>query len=195
MSEFKLTSSYELSGDQPKAVDQLVEGVLRGDRFQTLLGATGTGKTFTRGQRDPTACSAPRWSSPTTRRWRRSSAPSSATSSPRTRSSISSATTITISLKPISRRRIPTSRRIHPSTRRSTGCGTPSTQALLERRDVIIVASVSCIYGLGSPEEYQKTNLPLVRGHSYDRRDMLCAARRTCSSPATTWHSSRGSSG
>src|SRR6059036_351280 len=44
MSEFKLTSSYEMSGDQPKAVDQLVDGVQRGDRFQTLLGATGTGK-------------------------------------------------------------------------------------------------------------------------------------------------------
>src|SRR3984893_687745 len=46
MNEFKLTSDYEMSGDQPKAVDQLVQGVQRGDRFQTLLGATGTGKTF-----------------------------------------------------------------------------------------------------------------------------------------------------
>src|SRR4029079_8740182 len=46
MNEFKLTSSYDMRGDQPKAVDQLVDGVERGDRFQTLLGATGTGKTF-----------------------------------------------------------------------------------------------------------------------------------------------------
>src|SRR5215210_3229619 len=50
MSEFKLTSNYEMSGDQPKAVAQLVEGVHRGDRFQTLLGATGTGKTFAAAQ-------------------------------------------------------------------------------------------------------------------------------------------------
>src|SRR5206468_4623316 len=42
-----------------------------------------------------------------------------------------------------------------------------STQSLLERRDVVIVASVSCIYGLGSPEEYEKTKLPLVCGQSY----------------------------
>jgi excinuclease ABC subunit B len=48
-----------------------------------------------------------------------------------------------------------------------------ATQALLERRDVIIVASVSCIYGLGSPEEYQKATLPLVRGQSYSRREIL----------------------
>src|SRR5205807_8815702 len=48
-----------------------------------------------------------------------------------------------------------------------------STQSLLERRDVVIVASVSCIYGLGSPEEYEKTKLPLVCGQSYDRRDVL----------------------
>jgi len=48
-----------------------------------------------------------------------------------------------------------------------------STQAVLERRDVIVVASVSCIYGLGSPQEYQETVLPLVRGEAYDRKRLL----------------------
>ncbi|HEX9253003.1 MAG TPA: DEAD/DEAH box helicase family protein, partial [Ignavibacteriaceae bacterium] len=47
MKNFELVSSYKPSGDQPEAIKQLVEGVNRGDKFQTLLGVTGSGKTFT----------------------------------------------------------------------------------------------------------------------------------------------------
>ena len=47
MSLFKLKSDFQPSGDQPDAIHQLIEGVHRGDRFQTLLGVTGSGKTFT----------------------------------------------------------------------------------------------------------------------------------------------------
>src|SRR5690554_7860199 len=47
MDEFKLVSGYKPAGDQPKAIKELVEGIKRGEKFQTLLGATGTGKTFT----------------------------------------------------------------------------------------------------------------------------------------------------
>lgn len=47
MSEFQLVSSYQPTGDQPKAIAGLVKSILEGHRFQTLLGATGTGKTFT----------------------------------------------------------------------------------------------------------------------------------------------------
>lgn len=47
MNNFELVSSYKPSGDQPEAIKQLVEGVNRGDKFQTLLGVTGSGKTFT----------------------------------------------------------------------------------------------------------------------------------------------------
>ncbi|MFH1050757.1 MAG: excinuclease ABC subunit UvrB [bacterium] len=47
MSEFQLISSYQPSGDQPKAINELLEGIARGDRYQTLLGVTGSGKTFT----------------------------------------------------------------------------------------------------------------------------------------------------
>ena len=47
MNKFKLVSNYKPSGDQPEAIKQLVEGVNRGDKFQTLLGVTGSGKTFT----------------------------------------------------------------------------------------------------------------------------------------------------
>jgi len=45
--QFQLVSSFELRGDQPRAIDELVAGLERGDRFQTLLGVTGSGKTFT----------------------------------------------------------------------------------------------------------------------------------------------------
>ncbi len=47
MNEFKLVSNYAPAGDQPEAIRQLVEGIKRGDKFQTLLGVTGSGKTFT----------------------------------------------------------------------------------------------------------------------------------------------------
>ncbi|MFA4923462.1 MAG: DEAD/DEAH box helicase family protein, partial [Ignavibacteriaceae bacterium] len=47
MKTFELVSSYQPSGDQPKAIQELVEGINRGDKFQTLLGVTGSGKTFT----------------------------------------------------------------------------------------------------------------------------------------------------
>ena len=47
MSEFRIQAGFGLTGDQPEAVATLTEGVLRGDRYQTLLGATGSGKTFT----------------------------------------------------------------------------------------------------------------------------------------------------
>ena len=46
MPQFDLSSTYEPQGDQPSAISELSEGLARGDRFQTLLGATGTGKTF-----------------------------------------------------------------------------------------------------------------------------------------------------
>jgi excinuclease UvrABC helicase subunit UvrB len=45
--DFKIVSDYEPTGDQPEAIKQLVEGIFRGDKFQTLLGVTGSGKTFT----------------------------------------------------------------------------------------------------------------------------------------------------
>src|SRR6185503_1909061 len=95
--------------------------------------------------------------------WRLSCSRSSGASSPRTRSNTSSATTTTTSPRPTSRRPTRTSRR----KRRST------TRSLFERRDVIIVASVSCIYGLGSPEAYYGMLLPLERSQRISREDIL----------------------
>ena len=73
---------------------------------------------------------------------------------PRMRSSISYLTTITTSQKPMCHRAIPISKKIARSMMRLTSFVTPATSALFERNDVIVVASVSCIYGLGSPKEY-----------------------------------------
>ena len=95
-----------------------------GLRHQVLLGATGTGKTFTAAQASSRRFSGPRWSWPTTRRSPRSCTRSSASSSRRMRSSTSSATTTTTSPRPTCRGPIRTSRRIHPGTTRSIGCGT-----------------------------------------------------------------------
>jgi len=47
MDQFKLVSEYKMMGDQPQAVDQLTEGIMNGEKYQTLLGVTGSGKTFT----------------------------------------------------------------------------------------------------------------------------------------------------
>ena len=47
MNQFELHSNYEPSGDQPRAIKELTDGIIRGDKFQTLLGVTGSGKTFT----------------------------------------------------------------------------------------------------------------------------------------------------
>jgi excinuclease ABC subunit B len=61
-------------------------------------------------------------------------------------------------------RRTPISKKTRPSTTKSIVCATAATSALFERRDVIIVASVSCIYGLGSPEDYLGLTLSLKHG-------------------------------
>ena len=66
-----------------------------------------------------------------------------------------------------------------------------ATQSLLTRRDVVVVASVSCIYGLGTPQEYVDRMCPVRVGDEIDR-DECCAGWSTCSTRATTWRSPRG---
>ena len=65
---FKLHSEYKPTGDQPQAIAELVEGFKKGNQFQTLLGVTGSGKTFT--MANVIAGTSPLWSLPTTRPWR-----------------------------------------------------------------------------------------------------------------------------
>jgi len=169
---FKLVSDFELRGDQPRAIDELVQGLERGDKHQVLLGVTGSGKTFTMAQ------AIVRVNRPTLvmvhnktlaaqlyqefKRFFPENAVEYFVSYydyyqpeayvPATDSYIEKEATIN---DEIDRMRL------------------SATRSLFERRDVIIVASVSCIYGLGSPEAYYGMMLPLERGQRISRDQIL----------------------
>jgi excinuclease ABC subunit B len=169
---FHLVSDFELAGDQPRAIAELTEGLERGDKHQVLLGVTGSGKTFTMAQ------AIARVNRPTLvmvhnktlaaqlfqefRRFFPDNAVEYFVSYydyyqpeayvPATDSYIEKEATIN---DEIDRLRL------------------SATRSLFERRDVIIVASVSCIYGLGSPEAYYGMLLPLERGQRIDREQIL----------------------
>jgi excinuclease ABC subunit B len=168
MAEFKLVSDYRLTGDQPAAVDALSKGLDGGRRDQVLLGVTGSGKTFTVANviarvRRPTLVLAHNktLAAQLYQEFRRLF-PENAVEYfvsyydyyqpeayvPQSDTYIEKEATIN---EEIDRMR-------HSATR-----------ALFERRDVVIVASVSCIYGLGSPEAYHGMMLLLERGMSIDR--------------------------
>src|SRR5712672_1000663 len=169
---FNLVSEFELAGDQPRAIAELVEALERGDSHQVLLGVTGSGKTFTMAQ------AIARVNRPTLvmvhnktlaaqlyqefRRFFPENAVEYFVSYydyyqpeayvPATDSYIEKEATIN---DEIDRMRL------------------SATRSLFERRDVIIVASVSCIYGLGSPEAYYGMLLPLEQGQRIDRDQVL----------------------
>ncbi len=165
---FELVSSFRPSGDQPAAIDALTAGVLRGDDYQTLLGVTGTGKTFAiagvieRIQK-PTLVIAPNKSlAAQLAQEFREFFPNNAVEYfvsyydyyqpeayvPQTDTYIEKDSSINDEIE-----------RLRHS----------ATSALLSRRDVVIVASVSCIYGLGSPQEYEGQLLRVHRGVATDR--------------------------
>jgi len=169
---FELVTDFELRGDQARAIDELAEGLDRGDRHQVLLGVTGSGKTFTM------ATTIARVNRPTLvmvhnktlaaqlfqefRRFFPRSAVEYFVSYydyyqpeayvPTTDTYIAKEATIN---EEIDRLRL------------------SATRSLFERRDVIIVSSVSCIYGLGSPEAYYGMLLPLECGQRIDRDQIL----------------------
>jgi len=172
MTEFSIQAAYELTGDQPDAVDALTEGVLRGDRYQTLLGVTGSGKTFTMANviqkaRKPTLviahnktlaaqlCNEFREFLP------------------------DNAVEYFVSYYdyyqpeayvPAQDLYIEKDSSINDEIDRLRHSATTS---LLLRRDVVIVASVSCIYGLGSPEEYLEKMVLLQVGQTVERDEVL----------------------
>src|SRR2546422_2397725 len=165
---FQVRSEFALAGDQPQAVDGLAEGVLAGERYQTLLGVTGTGKTFTIANviakvQKPTLVIAPNKSlAAQLANEFREGFPNSAVEYfvsyydyyqpeayvPQTDTYIEKDSSINDEIE-----------RLRHS----------ATSALLTRRDVIIVASVSCIYGLGSPEEYAGIILRVHKAVPIDR--------------------------
>src|SRR6476646_6370611 len=169
---FDLQSDFELRGDQPRAIGQLIEGLGRGDRAQVLLGVTGSGKTFTMAQvlaqvnRPALVMVHNKTLAAQLYQEFRRFFPHNAVEffvsyydyyqpeayMPATDSYIEKEATIN---EEIDRMRL------------------SATRSLFERRDVIIVSSVSCIYGLGSPEAYYGLMLPLERGQAIGRDAIL----------------------
>ena len=172
MNEFKIVSDYRMMGDQPQAVNQLAEGIMRGDRFQTLLGVTGSGKTFTMAnvieqvQRPTLVISHNKTLAAQLCGEFKEFFPNNAVEYfvsyydyyqpeayvPSTDTYIEKDSDINEEIEKM---------------RHS------ATAALAERRDVIIVASVSCIYGLGSPVDYENQVLSLRPGMVKNRNDII----------------------
>ncbi|MFC1687485.1 excinuclease ABC subunit UvrB [Patescibacteria group bacterium] len=169
---FQLTSTFKPTGDQPNAIKKLVKGVSGNMKEQTLLGVTGSGKTFTMANiiqqiKKPTlVISHNKTLAAQLASEFQDFFPKNAVHYfvsyydyyqpeayiPRTDTFIEKETSIN---EEIDRLR-------HAST-----------QSLLSRKDVIIVASVSCIYGLGSPKEYHSAALTLKKGDEYNRKYLL----------------------
>src|SRR3954469_6502957 len=168
MPDFKLVSVFEPTGDQPSAIEALNRGLDRGDRAQTLLGVTGSGKTFAMANivqhyNRPTLVLAPnRTLAAQLCSEFKEFFPENEVEYfvsyydyyqpeayiPRTDTYIAKDADINEEIDKLR----------HAATR-----------ALFERKDVIIVASVSCIYGLGEPEEYQSFVLNFARGQRVER--------------------------
>ena len=152
-------------GDQGPAIEQLVRGMCwTAKPHQVLLGVTGSGKTFTMAKvieaAGPAGADSGAQQDAGGAALQRVQAPFSRT----TRWSISSATTITTSRKHTCRRAIPTSRRKRRSTTISTSCASRRRGPFSNADDCVIIASVSCIYGIGSPEAYYGMLLMLKVG-------------------------------
>ena len=169
---FEVVSSFEPAGDQPAAIDALASGVARGDSFQTLLGITGSGKSATvawtieRAQR-PTLVLAPNKSlAAQLANELRELFPGN-----RVEYFVSYYDYYQPeAYMPSSDTYIEKDSSVNDEIDRLRHS---ATSALLTRRDTIVVASVSAIYGLGSPEEYETQLLVLNQGTEHDQRSIL----------------------
>ncbi|HEU4677802.1 MAG TPA: excinuclease ABC subunit UvrB [Candidatus Paceibacterota bacterium] len=170
--EFRLTTDKRPAGDQPKAIEALTAGVEAGMRHQTLLGVTGSGKTFTVAnviahvQKPTLVIAHNKTLAAQLAQEYKDFFPENAVHyfvsyydyyQPE-------------AYMPVSDTYIEKEAMINEEIDRLRHA---STQALLTRRDVIIVASVSCIYGLGSPVEYEKVHKKIERGFKTTRADLL----------------------
>ena len=172
MSIFKLQSEFYPSGDQPKAIKKLVSSIEAGERHQTLLGVTGSGKTFT------AANLIEKIGKPTLVIAHNKTLAAQLALEYREFFPDNSVHYFVSyydyyqpeAYLPTTDTYIEKEAQINEEIERLRHA---STQALLTRDDVIIVASVSCIYGLGSPEEYKKVNLKLSKGESFSRKELI----------------------
>jgi excinuclease ABC subunit B len=169
---FRVVSDFEPAGDQPQAVARLSEGLLRGDRFQTLLGITGSGKSATiawtiQNVQRPTLILAPNKSlAAQLAQEMREFFPDN-----RVEYFVSYYDYYQPEAYiPSSDTYIEKDSSINDEIDRLRHS---ATAGLLTRRDTIVVASVSCIYGMGNPEEYKGQLLDLSVGVDYDQRSIL----------------------
>lgn len=171
MPQFQLVSDYKPSGDQPQAIEKLTEGILSGYKYQTLLGITGSGKTFTMAnvianvQKPTLVISHNKTLAAQLYREFKEFFPNNAVHYfvsfydyyqpeayiPHTDTYIEKDVEIN---EDLNRLRL------------------AATSAIMSRRDVIVVSSVSCIYNLGSPEEYESQSVKIKKG-SYVKRNSL----------------------
>lgn len=172
MPRFEVISPFEPAGDQPQAIEELAEGIRDGAPYQTLMGATGTGKTFSMSkvieavQKPTLVISHNKTLAAQLYGEFRSFFPNNAVEyfisyydyyQPE-------------AYKPVTDTFIEKEADINDEINRLR---LRATSALMERRDVIIVASVSCIYGIGNPDEYEDHLVILDRGAEMDRDAML----------------------
>ncbi len=170
--KFEIVSKYKPSGDQPKAIEELVEGIKRGDDAQTLLGITGSGKTFTianvieKVQKPTLIIAHNKTLAAQLYNEFKELFPNNAVEYfisyydyyqpeayiPRTDTYIEKSASINDEID-----------RLRHNT----------TRSLYERNDVIIVASVSCIYGLGLPESYFRGTIKVSVGDTLERNDLI----------------------
>ncbi|MGB4481540.1 MAG: excinuclease ABC subunit UvrB, partial [Caldicoprobacterales bacterium] len=169
---FKIKSSMKPRGDQPKAIASLVEGLNNGEKYQTLLGVTGSGKTFTmaniieRVQRPTLVIAHNKTLAAQLYNEFREIFPDNAVEyfvsyydyyQPE-------------AYMPVTDTYIEKDASINDEIDKLRHS---ATSALIERRDVIVVASVSCIYGLGNPVEYKELTLSLRVGMNRDRNEVI----------------------
>ena len=173
MKKFQLVSNYKPAGDQPQAIKQLVEGINRGDKYQTLLGVTGSGKTFTISNviqqvNKPTlvishnkTLAAQLYSE------FKSFFPNNAVEFFISYYDYYQPEAYVVSKDLYIEKDISINEEIDRLRLKAT-------TALIEgRRDVIVVASVSCIYGIGAPEEYAKQIIFIRQGENLDKKKFL----------------------
>lgn len=172
MADFVLRSEFVPAGDQPEAIRQIVEGLGEGDKFQTLLGVTGSGKTFTMAniiakvQRPALIISHNKTLAAQLYGEFRTLFPENAVEYfisyydyyqpeaylPVTDTYIEKDSSVNEEIDKLRLR---------------------TTSSLLSRRDVVVVASVSCIYGIGSPDEYREQTIRLACGEAISRRSLF----------------------
>ncbi len=172
MNKFQIKAEYAPAGDQPKAIKELMEGINKGFNKQTLFGVTGSGKTFTvaniieKVQKPTLVIAHNKTLAAQLAQEYREFFPDNAVHyfvsyydyyQPE-------------AYMPVTDTYIEKEAMINEEIDRLRHA---STQALLTRKDVIIVASVSCIYGLGSPEEYMSVNLQIKKGDSAERQNII----------------------